>query len=71
MIDFTYDIFALTPPSDPLWVEAVRGLEQAKRRLKTLAESKPATYSIFDSRLAKFVDTHPVQSTTFHLVGNN
>ncbi|MGA7919523.1 MAG: hypothetical protein WCA38_07605 [Candidatus Acidiferrales bacterium] len=58
MIDFTYDIFALTPQSDPLWVEAVCGLEEATRGLKTLAESKPEAYSIFDSRLARFVDTH-------------
>lgn len=71
MIDFTYDIFALGPQSDPLWVEAARGLEHAKRRLKALAESKPGTYSIFDSRLATFVDTHPVQSTTLRLVDNN
>lgn len=57
-MDYTYDIFSIVSPSHPLWVEAVVGLEQARRRLNSLAETKPGAYSIFDPRLARFVETY-------------
>jgi hypothetical protein len=55
-MDFTYDIFRLLPDSTPLWMEAVVGLEQARKRLNALSGASPAAYLIYDSHLARFVD---------------
>ena len=44
----TYDIFRILPDFAPLWVDAVVGLEQARKRLNDLADVESAKY--FDLR---------------------
>jgi hypothetical protein len=65
----TYDIFRVHPDSTPLWVDAVVGLEQARNRLNELARVKLGDYMIYDSRVARFIESyaaapriHPMQT---------
>jgi len=51
----TYDIFRILPDSTPLWVDAVVGLDQARKRLNDLAGVESAKYLIYDSRMARFI----------------
>ena len=44
----TYDIFRKLPAGEPVWVEAVQGLEVAKSRLQELATVRPGDYYIYD-----------------------
>jgi hypothetical protein len=44
----TYDIFRKLPAGEPVWVEAVQGLEDAKSRLQELATVRPGDYYIYD-----------------------
>lgn len=55
----TYDIFRILPDFGPLWVDAVIGLEQARKRLNDLAEVESAKYLIYDSHVATFIEPHP------------
>ena len=55
----TYDIFRILPDFGPLWVDAVVGLEQARKRLNDLAGVESAKYLIFDSHKATFIKPHP------------
>jgi hypothetical protein len=54
----TYDIFRILFDSTPLWVDAVVGLEQARKRLGELAGVESGNYLIYDSRVAKFIESH-------------
>lgn len=60
----TYDIFRLHLDSTPLWVDAVVGLEQARKRLNELARIKLGDYVIFDSRVSRFVESHTAAPCT-------
>ena len=51
----TYDIFKGVPGSEPIWVEAVQGLENARMRLLKLYESCPGDYFVFDPMSAKII----------------
>jgi hypothetical protein len=44
----TYDIFRKLPAGEPVWVEAVQGLEDAKSRLSELVTVRPGDYYIYD-----------------------
>ncbi len=55
----TYDIFRILPDSAPLWVDAVVGLEQARKRLNDLADVESANYFIYDSHMATFIKPYP------------
>ena len=55
----TYDIFRILPDFAPLWVDAVVGLEQARKRSDDLADVESANYLIYDSRMARFIEPHP------------
>jgi hypothetical protein len=44
------DIFKRLPDGHPIWVKAVEGLEEAKRQLAQMADEKPVSYFIFNSR---------------------
>ncbi len=55
----TYDIFKILPDFAPLWVDAVVGLEQARKRLNDLADVESAKYLIYDSYMATFIKPHP------------
>lgn len=44
----TYDIFRKLPAGEPLWVEAVQGLEDAQSRLRELVAIKPGDYYVYD-----------------------
>jgi hypothetical protein len=55
----TYDIFRILPDFGPLWVDAVVGLEQARKRLNDLAGVESAKNLIYDSHMATFIKPHP------------
>jgi len=48
MTSATYDIFRKLPAGEPVWVEAVQGLEDAKSRLNELVSVRPGDYYIYD-----------------------
>jgi hypothetical protein len=53
-----YDIFRKLPDGTPMWVCAVRSLEEAKSQLLELKSTTPAEYFVFDS-VAKAVVAIP------------
>lgn len=52
----TYDIFRTLADGSPLWIEAVTGLENARKRLIELERIAPDHYRVFDSISQRFVD---------------
>jgi hypothetical protein len=55
-IDRTYDIFRKTSNKDAVWLEAVQGLRQAKKRLLHYNSTSTGEYLVFDATEAKFID---------------
>jgi hypothetical protein len=43
----TFDIFRGLPDGYPVWLEAVQGFEEAKRRLSSLASTSPGEYFVY------------------------
>lgn len=50
------DIFRVMPDGKPLWVETVRGRNEAKERVAQLISVKPAEYQVHDPQTNKFID---------------
>jgi len=55
-LEATYDIFRKTSEKDATWVEAVTGLERAKKRMLRLASTTPGAYLLYDPRLSAFIE---------------
>jgi hypothetical protein len=53
----SYDIFEMIAGNDLMWIEAVEDLSTAKKRLVSLASSKPGDYRVWDPSRQQFVDT--------------
>jgi len=66
----TYDIFRILPDFGPLWVDAVIGLEQARKRLNDLADVESAEYLIYDSHMATFIKSAAGPTSEFHDANN-
>jgi hypothetical protein len=47
MNEFTFDIFSGGPNKDPIWIETVEGLSNARDRLERIAGQKPGQYFLF------------------------
>ena len=47
MLEASFDIFSGTPDKDPLWIETVYGLSNARQRMGEIAERKPGRYFVF------------------------
>lgn len=43
----TFDVFSGTPGEDPLWLESVEGLSNARERMEQLAANEPGRYFVF------------------------
>ena len=54
-MDATFDIFKKLPDGHPLWVQAVEGLEEAKKQLARLAASSPGDCFIYCARNGRIV----------------
>lgn len=54
--DRTFDIFRTLPDGSPVWIEAVKGAENARKRLIQLQQIAPDKYRVFDSVGNRFVD---------------
>jgi hypothetical protein len=52
----TLDIFRILPDGSPIWVEAVKGREEARKRIAQLAAATPANYQVHDPRTNTFID---------------
>jgi hypothetical protein len=52
----TFDIFRTLPDGSPLWVEAVKGIDDTRRRLIELQRIAPDKYRVYDSVSNSFVD---------------
>jgi hypothetical protein len=48
LMDAKFDIFKRLPDGDPIWVQAIDGIEQAKEQLARLASSTPGEYFIYN-----------------------
>lgn len=57
-----FELFSGRPDSDPLWLETIRGREEAQTTLERHAATKPGAYFIFSTTtyavVAK-IDTTP------------
>ena len=54
-----FDIFSTLPDGGPLWLEAVEGLDEAKKRLNILAEARPGSYFIYSEKTGGVVERVP------------
>jgi hypothetical protein len=52
-----YDIFKKMPGDSPIWIEAVEGLEQVKKRLGQLPSASPGEYLVYDPASRSFIET--------------
>jgi hypothetical protein len=52
----TYDLFKDDELGAPIWVEAVEGRHQVKKRLSKLKALRPGTYRIYDQAQRRFVE---------------
>ena len=50
------DIFIKTPEAPLTWIETVEDVHEAKKRLISLASSKPGDYFIWDLSEHKFIE---------------
>jgi hypothetical protein len=51
-----YDIFRNCENGDSIWIETVPGLEEAKRRVISLAVASPGKYVLFNAKEGGFVE---------------
>jgi hypothetical protein len=51
-----FDIFATLPNGRPLWIGAVEGLDEARNRLRELAESRPGEYFIYSEQTCGVIE---------------
>jgi hypothetical protein len=54
-----YNIFRKTSDSPLVWVEATKNIDEAKKRLISLASSQPGDYFIWDPAEHKFIEPLP------------
>jgi hypothetical protein len=54
-----YNIFRKTPDTPLAWVETVVNLDEAKKRLISLASGEPGDYFIWDPDEYKFIEPLP------------
>ena len=57
METFGYDILKKDSVGAPIWLEAVRDLDTAKKRVAELAENSPGEYVVFCERTSQIVDS--------------
>jgi len=43
----SFDIFSVGPKNNPLWIESVEGLSNARERMEQIAANAPGQYFIF------------------------
>ena len=58
-----YDIFMRFPDGTPLWLEAVKGLDEARQRLAALARTSDAEYFIYSEKSGGIIDADPNRIT--------
>jgi hypothetical protein len=51
-----YDIFMKFPDGSPLWLEAVEGLDEARKRLARLLRTSSAEYFIYSEKSGGIVE---------------
>jgi hypothetical protein len=51
-----YDIFVKTPEAPLTWIETIEDIYQAKKRLISLASSRPGDYFIWDLFEHRFIE---------------
>ena len=56
MNDPVFDIFRRTSEKDAVWIEAVQGMWQVKKRLISLNSTLPGAYLVFDATEDKFIE---------------
>ena len=55
MLSTPFDILRRLKDGGCIWLEAVRGLQKAKTRLKQLCAMAPGEYFVFDQKAQKIV----------------
>jgi hypothetical protein len=56
-VSVKFDLFRRLPDGQPLWVQAVEGLEEAKLQLARLVKANPGSYFIFDVATSAIIYT--------------
>jgi hypothetical protein len=57
MATFGYDILKKDSLGAPIWLEAVRDLDTAKKRVAELAENSPGEYVVFCEQTSQILDS--------------
>ncbi len=52
-----FDIFRRLPDGHPVWMKAVKGLDEAKCELAQIAKLSPGEYFIYDTRNGNVIST--------------
>jgi hypothetical protein len=58
-VGMAYNIFRKTTETPLVWVEAAGNLDEAKKRLISLASTEPGDYFIWDPADHKFIEPLP------------
>ena len=58
-----YDIFK-KENAGPIWMEAVRGLDETRKRIHQLTSKSQGEYLIFDASRGRFIDARPETAGT-------
>jgi len=59
-----FDIFATLPDGSPMWLEAVEGLEAARKRLTGLVEARPGNYFIYSEKTGGVVERYDLDTAS-------
>jgi hypothetical protein len=57
MATLGYDILKKDSAGAPIWLEAVRDLDTAKKRVAELAENSPGEYVVFCEQTSRIIDS--------------
>lgn len=52
-----YDIFKKTPDTPLVWLERIEDIQEAKKRLISLASSNPGDYFVWDASGRRFIES--------------
>jgi hypothetical protein len=53
-----FDVFKRLPDGKPLWIEAVEGLDEARKCMNRLAETAPGDYFIYCEKSGDVIERH-------------
>lgn len=66
-----FDIFVTLPDGSPLWLEAVKGFDEARRRLNRFARARPGNYFLYSEKTGGVVERISCDSSSLPVPQNH